>query len=107
MNNNCFDKENHNINHQVPFSSNHLRTANGNLSSEGFIFNLLKKNIGKIGTFYFTYPDSVTDRDKSFKGVLEDVGHDYILISDSTSGKWYLFVLFFLDYVEFEEEVYK
>lgn len=108
MNNNYFSNdENHNLNSGIPFSTNKSNRNITQAFSDNYIFNLLKKNIGKLGTFYFTFPSSNEYRDKSFKGILEDVGKDYILMSDSTNGKWYMFVLFYLDYVAFEEEINK
>ncbi|MGN0973919.1 MAG: spore coat protein GerQ [Bacilli bacterium] len=105
MNNNYYPNNNNNSNNTPPFSMNSYNNPNHYQNNN--IYNLLKRNIGKIGTFYFTFPESVDNRDKSFKGILEDIGNDYILISDSSNGKWYMFMVYFLNYIEFEEEINK
>lgn len=105
MNNNYYPNNNGNSINNPPFSMNNYN--NNNHYQNNNIYNLLKRNVGKLGTFYFTFPESVDKRDKEFKGVLEDIGNDYILISDSSNGKWYMFMIYFLNYIEFDEEINK
>ena len=72
---------------------------------QSYIENIIRLNKGKIGRFYMTFPDSLEWRDRVFSGVIEQSGKDHIIISDATTGKWYLLLLIYLDYVEFDEKI--
>lgn len=67
--------------------------------------NLLKRNQGKLATFYMSYPDSVEWRDRKFTGIIEDSGRDYALLSEPDTGKWWLLWLVYINYVEFGEPI--
>lgn len=51
------------------------------------------------------FPDSIEWRDKVFTGIIEQAGKDHIIISNPQDGKWYLLLLIYLNYVEFEERI--
>ena len=70
-----------------------------------YIENILRLNKGKLARLYFSYPDSVEWRDKVFTGIIEQAGRDHIVISDPNTGKWYLLLIIYLNYVEFEEPI--
>ena len=72
---------------------------------QSYIENIIRLNKGKIGRFYMTFPDSLEWRDRVFSGSIEQSGKDHIIISDPTTGKWYLLLLIYLDYVEFDEKI--
>ena len=72
---------------------------------QSYIENIIRLNKGKIGRFYMTFPDSLEWRDRIFSGIIEQSGKDHIIISDPTTGKWYLLLLIYLDYVEFDEKI--
>ena len=72
---------------------------------QSYIENIIRLNKGKIGRFYMTFPDSLEWRDRVFSGIIEQSGKDHIIISDPTTGKWYLLLLLYLDYVEFDEKI--
>lgn len=72
---------------------------------QSYIENIIRLNKGKIGRFYMTFPDSLEWRDRVFSGIIEQSGKDHIIISDPTIGKWYLLLLIYLDYVEFDEKI--
>ena len=72
---------------------------------QSYIENIIRLNKGKIGRFYMTFPDSLEWRDRVFSGVIEQSGKDHIIISDKSTGKWYLLLLIYLDYVEFDENI--
>ena len=81
---------------------------NGSTTFDGeqsYIENIIRLNKGKIGRFYMTFPDSLEWRDRVFSGIIEQSGKDHIIISDPTTGKWYLLLLIYLDYVEFDEKI--
>ena len=72
---------------------------------QSYIENILRLNRGKIATFYFSFPDSVDWRDKTFTGIIEAAGRDHIIISDPNTGKWHLLLMIYLNYVDFEEKI--
>ncbi|MDY4109067.1 MAG: spore coat protein GerQ [Bacilli bacterium] len=74
-------------------------------NEQSYIENIIRLNKGKIGRFYMTFPDSLEWRDRVFSGIIEQSGKDHIIISDPTTGKWYLLLLIYLDYVEFDEKI--
>ncbi len=81
-------------------------TASTNIDEEqSYIENILRLNKGKLGKFYMSFSDSVDWRDKVFTGIIEQSGRDHIIISDPSTGKWYLLLIIYLDYVEFEEKI--
>lgn len=72
---------------------------------QSYIENILRLNRGKLATFYFSFPDSVDWRDKTFTGVIEAAGRDHIIISDPNTGRWYLLLMIYLNYVDFDEKI--
>ena len=52
-----------------------------------------------------TFPDSEQFKDREFSGIIEQSGRDHIILSDPTTGKWYLIRILYLDYVEFMEPI--
>lgn len=72
---------------------------------QSYIENILRLNRGKLATFYFSFPDSVDWRDKTFTGIIEAAGRDHIIISDPNTGKWYLLLMIYLNYVDFDEKI--
>lgn len=81
----------------------------GNLAidayEESYIENIVRLNKGKIATFYMTYSDSLEWRDRSYKGIIEAAGKDHIVISDSATGKRFILLDIYLDWIEFNEEI--
>ncbi|WP_260412345.1 spore coat protein GerQ [Alkalihalobacillus sp. TS-13] len=79
---------------------------NGQLPVEqSYIENILRLNRGKVGTFYMTFEGNPKWPAKIFRGVIEAAGRDHIIISDPESGKRYLLLMVYLDYVTFDEEI--
>ncbi|MFJ7970037.1 spore coat protein GerQ [Psychrobacillus sp. NPDC096389] len=71
---------------------------------ESYIENILRLNRGKLGTFYFTFENNKEWNAKVIKGYVEAAGRDHVIISDP-SGKRYLMLMIYLDYVTFDEEI--
>ena len=71
---------------------------------ESYIENILRMNKGKLGTFYFTFENNREWNAKVIKGYVEAAGRDHVIISDP-SGKRYLMLMLYLDYVTFDEEI--
>ncbi|MBP1154328.1 MULTISPECIES: spore coat protein GerQ [unclassified Paenibacillus] len=72
---------------------------------QSYIENILRLNLGKIGTFYMTYENNSQWNAKIFKGRIEAAGRDHIIISDPQTGMRYLLLMVNLDYVTFDEEL--
>jgi spore germination protein Q len=72
---------------------------------QSFIENILRLNLGKVGTFYMTYENNSQWNAKIFKGKIEAAGRDHIIISDTKTGMRYLLLMVNLDYVTFDEEL--
>ena len=54
-----------------------------NNNYHNYVDNYLKGNIGKKIECHVSFSDSIEWRDTLFKGILEDVGKDYIVINDN------------------------
>ncbi|WP_420805737.1 spore coat protein GerQ [Cohnella thermotolerans] len=70
---------------------------------ESYVENILRMNLGKVGTFYMTYENNSEWNAKIFKGVIEAAGRDHIIISDPVTGRRFLLLTLNLDYVTFDE----
>ncbi len=77
-----------------------------NLAMEqSYIENILRLNKGKKATVYMSFTDSISYRDKIFTGIIEQAGRDHIILSDPNTGKWYMLLMIYLDYVEFNDKI--
>lgn len=72
---------------------------------QSYIENILRLNKGKKATAYFSFTDSLTHKDKVFTGIIEQAGRDHLIMSDPETGKWYMMLMIYLDYVEFNEKI--
>lgn len=80
-------------------------TPDQDFVEQSYIENILRLNKGKKVTIYMTFPDAAEWRDKMFTGIIEQAGRDHIIISDPVTGKWYLLMMIYLDYVMFDEKI--
>lgn len=72
---------------------------------QAYVENILRINVGKLGTFYFTYTGSNEWRDKVYKGIIEQAGRDHFIIHDPKTDKRYLLQLVYLEWAEFDEAI--
>ncbi|WP_177167217.1 spore coat protein GerQ [Salinibacillus kushneri] len=72
---------------------------------ESYIENILRLNRGKMATVYMTFENNEQWNAKVFKGILEAAGRDHIVLSDPETGRRYLLLMIYLDYVTFDEEL--
>ncbi len=72
---------------------------------QSYIENILRMNKGKKVKVYQTFPDSNEWRDKVYEGIIEESGRDHIILSDPTTGMWYLLYMIYVDYIEFFEKI--
>lgn len=70
---------------------------------QSYIENILRLNLGKVGTFYMTYENNSEWNAKIFKGVLEAAGRDHIIISDPKTGVRTILLMINLNYATFDE----
>lgn len=68
-----------------------------------YIENILRLNRGKQATIYMTFEGQ--SEPTVFTGIIEAAGRDHIIISDPQTGKRYLLLMIYLDYVSFDEEL--
>ncbi len=93
-------------------TNNVTNTPPGNFSVEqsfpleqSLIENILRLNRGKRVKAYVSYPDSNEWRDKIYSGIIQQAGRDHLIISDTSTGNWYLIRMIYLNYVEFDEPI--
>jgi len=72
---------------------------------ESYIENILRLNKGKQATIYMTFENNDEWNAKVFKGIIEAAGRDHIIISDPDTGRRYLLLMVYLDYITFPEEI--
>lgn len=72
---------------------------------QSYVENILRLNKGKIASFYMSYPDSNEWRDKIFTGIVEQAARDHVVISDPKTGKWYILLSIYMNFIVFDEEI--
>ena len=83
-----------------------LAASQGMLPLEqSYIENILRLNKGKPATIVMTYERGSSLGTQSYTGIIEAAGRDHIVISEPKSGKRYLLLMIYLDYVEFPGEI--
>lgn len=72
---------------------------------QSYIENILRLNKGKKVDIYMTFTDSSEWKDKMFSGIIEQSGRDHIILSNPTTGEWYLLLMIYVDYIKFYEKI--
>ncbi len=72
---------------------------------QSYIENILRNNKGKKVKAYVSFPDANEWKDKIFEGTIEQAGRDHLIIRNPKDGHWYLILMIYLDYVEFDEKI--
>ncbi|WP_377887365.1 spore coat protein GerQ [Alkalihalobacillus sp. R86527] len=72
---------------------------------QSYIENILRLNLGKVATIYMTFENNEKWNAKVFKGIIEAAGRDHIILSDPQTGKRYILLMVYLDYITFDEEL--
>jgi spore germination protein Q len=70
---------------------------------QSYIENILRLNKGKFATVYMSFDDGRNS--KVFTGIIEAAGRDHIILSDPETGKRFLLLMVYLNYVTFPEEI--
>lgn len=85
---------------------NNIEPLNQSLPMEqSYIENILRLNKGKRVRAFVSFPDSNEWKDRIFTGIIEEAGRDHLIISDPNNGNWYLILMIYLNYVEFDEKI--
>lgn len=113
MNNNSF--LNNNTFPNTPIYSNNMNTENRSSSfnsnteyipnEQSYIENILRINRGKKVSIYQSFKDAGEWKDKIFTGIIEQSGKDHIILSDPTTGNWFLLLMKYIDFIKFDEEI--
>lgn len=93
---------------QNPVFSNQNTTNNNlfnNINTNEYIEDLLKNNKTKKVTIYTINPYIKEEEQKNFNGIIEQVGKDFIIISNPKDGKYYMIPLAYLNYIVFDENI--
>lgn len=72
---------------------------------QSYIENILRSNKGKKIKAYVSFPDSNEWKDRIFEGTIEQAGRDHLIIRNPKDGHWYLILMIYLNYVEFDEKI--
>ena len=72
---------------------------------QSYIENILRNNAGKKVRVYTSFSDSIEHRDRVFTGIIEHAGRDNLVLNDKENGKFYLILMIYVDYVEFDSEI--
>lgn len=95
-----------NVNPSANNYSANIETVNSSLPMEqSYIENILRLNKGKRVRAYFCFPDSNEWRDRVFTGIIEEAGRDHLILSDPNTGNWFMILMIYLNYVEFDERI--
>lgn len=70
-----------------------------------YIENILRLNIGKPGTFYFSFSNAVgeTTNVRRIVGSVKAAGRDHVIVTERSTGHDFLFPMIYFDYAEFDE----
>lgn len=79
--------------------------ANDLPMEQSYIENILRLNKGKKVRIHMTFPDSTEFRDREFVGIIEQSGRDHIILSDPTTGKWFLLLMLYVNFITFDENI--
>ena len=71
-------------------------------AEQTYVENILRVNVGKKGTFYFSYTCSKALNDKIYTGTIQQAGRDHFIIVTET-GQTIMLLLVYLLWAEFGE----
>ncbi|HLS67437.1 MAG TPA: spore coat protein GerQ [Pseudogracilibacillus sp.] len=88
-----------------PMNSNDGIVNGGELDQlpmeQSYIENILRLNRGKMASVFMSFDGDVEE----FRGIVEAAGRDHIIVSDPETGKRYLLLMVYLNYIVFDEEI--
>lgn len=96
-----------NFNNKEDVNTNMHQTIDlGQQVERNYLEDILNKNRGKVVRVYVTYPESKEKTNQEFSGTIEGSGQGHLILRDPSNGKWYLILLFYLNYIEFDEPIH-
>lgn len=66
-----------------------------------YLNDILKTNLNKKVKINMAFPNDKQE----FSGIIEQLGNDYIILSEPSTGNWKLLPLIYLNYITFEEKI--
>ena len=72
---------------------------------QSYIENILRNNKGKKVRVHSSFSDSVEWRDRVFIGIIEHAGRDNLVLHDIDNNIYYLILMIYIDFFEFDEEI--
>lgn len=102
MNNTYYNKEifpqaQYNDNIEKEKTTNQIYTQ----KNEPFMNNIIKTNLNKKVKINMSFPNEKQE----FNGIIEQLGNDYIILSEPSTGNWKLLPIIYLNYITFEEKI--
>ena len=86
-------------------NQNMMNNNPNNFNNNNFIDDVLKNNKGKKVVISITLANNKDFQEKTFNGIVEQSGKDYIIIYNPEDGKYYLIPLMYLNYIKFDEKI--
>lgn len=98
--------ENNTIPNQQSVPNYEQNVMNSTIPTEqSYIENILRLNRGKMAKAHITVPGSKEWQDRVFSGIIEQSGRDHLIMSNPSTGEWYLILMIYLDFVTFDEPI--
>lgn len=89
----------------APNYTNNIMSNNNLLDEQSYVENILRLNKGKKVSVYQSFADAGEWKDRIFTGIIENSGRDHIILSDPTTGNWYLLLMIYVDFIKFDEQI--
>lgn len=70
-----------------------------------YIENILRLNKGKLATAHFSFEGNNGAEQLVVKGIVEAAGRNHVILSDPQTGRRWLMLMVYLNYVTFDEEI--
>lgn len=84
---------------------NDYNNYNNIMEEQFYIENILKSNKGKLAKVHITIPGSIEWQDKTFEGIIEQIGRDYLIISNPNTLENELIPMIYIVYITFPETI--
>ena len=100
MNNNYMSNNNYRQMSNTNYDTQ-SNVVNTNIFDQIYIDTFLKNKEGKFVKVYITVPGSSSWQDKLFEGVIENVGSDHVILSNTSTGEKYLIPLIYIVFISY------
>jgi len=93
---------NSNFRHALP-QNNNQGVNNKPKAPDVYIDDNLFLNLGQKAEFHMSFPDSKSERDRVFTGIIYEATADHVVLQSEKEGAWYLLPLLYLNYIVFRK----